>query len=82
LETKTSHLETRTSISDAEYLRLRNLERRIRAIVSYYSDNDIAAHVTVETIGEEINSGNTVQKVWVNRKLVAAIGELRKELEL
>lgn len=66
-----------------ELRRLAQLERRLRAIVGYYDDEDLAAHVAAAVDGGETNSEEgVVRKVWVNHKLVESIRELRRELGL
>ena len=67
--------------ADAELRRLRQLERRVRAIVSYYDDDDLAAHLAAAVDGQPTyHPDGVVRPVWVNHKLVDSFRELRREL--
>jgi hypothetical protein len=63
---------------------LTKIERRVRALWAYYTDEDLAAHLSLSVAEPEtvITEETTVRKVWVNRKLVHAFTELRKDLGL
>lgn len=67
--------------ADAELRRLRNLERRVHAIVAYYDAADLAAHLAAAVDGGPTYSPEgTVRPVWINHKLVDTFRELRREL--
>lgn len=65
-----------------EIVRLRQLERRVQAIVGYYTPEDLAAHVAAALDGgPTYNLGEgVVRSVWVNHKLVDSIRSLYREL--
>jgi hypothetical protein len=72
------HLRRR---DDAELLRLRNLERRVKAIVGYYTPEDLAAHIAAALDGGKTYSfDGVVRSVWVNHKLVESFRSLYVEL--
>lgn len=55
----------------------------VRAIVSYYSDTDLAAHLAaLDDEGLTYSPDGVVRKVWINHKLVDCFAELRKDLDL
>lgn len=65
------------------YQKLRRLETRVRAIVAYYDDEDLAAHLTAAMDGgETYSTEGVVRKVWINHKLVETFRELREQLGL
>lgn len=67
--------------ADAELRRLRNLERRVQAIVGYYTPEDLAAHVAAALDGgPTYDPAGVVRSVWVNHKLVDSIRSLYREL--
>jgi hypothetical protein len=70
------------AVSDElELRRLRNLERRVRAIVGYYSPEDLAAHLAASLDGGPTYSPDgVVRGVWVNHKLVDSFRSLYVEL--
>ena len=64
-----------------ELIRLRQLERRVRAIVGYYQPEDLAAHVAAALDGgPTYHPDGVVRSVWVNHKLVDTIRALYREL--
>lgn len=70
-------------IEVSELHRLKDLERRIRAVVGYYSNTDLAAHLAASQDGGEVYSPDgVVRKVWINHKLCAAFDQLREDLGL
>lgn len=76
--------DTAQSIVARERLiELERIERKVRALCAYYTPDDLAAHLSLAVAGNEvINEAGTVQKVWVNRKLVDSFRQLRKDLGL
>lgn len=72
-----------TEISREELVRLQGIERRVKAVVGYYTDEDLASHVAAAVDGGPIYSPDgVVRKVWVNHKLAGLFRELRKEFGL
>lgn len=66
---------------NADRMRLRQLERRLRALLGYYDPEDLAAHVAAAVDGgPTYHPDGVVRPVWINHKLVDAIRELRREL--
>lgn len=66
---------------NADRMRLRTLERRLRAILGYYDAEDLAAHVAAAVDGgPTYDPAGVVRPVWINHKLVDTIRELRREL--
>jgi hypothetical protein len=64
-----------------ELRRLRNLERRVKAIVGYYAPEDLAAHLAAALDGgPTYSTEGVVRSVWVNHKLVDSIRSLYDEL--
>jgi hypothetical protein len=67
--------------SRAELRRLTNLERRVKAIIGYYTPEDLAAHLAAALDGgETYNIDGVVRSVWVNHKLVDSFRTLYVEL--
>lgn len=68
-------------VERSEWIRLTSLERRLAAILSYYTAEDLAAHLAAAVDGEPIYSEDgVVRKVWVNHKLAGLFQELREEM--
>lgn len=71
------------SVPRTELIRLRRLEIRFRAILSYYTDTDLANHLTaLHDGGETDNFDKPVRPVWLNHKLVASFRSLQEEMGL
>ena len=72
-----------TEVARERIIQLEKIERITQAIVSYYSDVDLAAHLSaLDDEGLTYSPDGVVRKVWINHKLVDAFSELRKELGL
>lgn len=66
-----------------EWIRLQKIERICRAIVSYNTNEDLAANLAAASDGGPTYSEEgVVRKVWVNHKLAASFKELREALGL
>lgn len=64
-----------------ELVRLRHLERRVKAIVGYYDPADLAAHLAAALDGgKTYDPDGVVRAVWVNHKLVDAFRSLYVDL--
>lgn len=68
-------------VDPVEFVRLRHLERRVKAILGYYTPEDLAAHVAAALDGgPTYDPDGVVRSVWVNHKLVDSIRSLYREL--
>lgn len=78
-----THTDDLIAVPRERLIELEKLERKVRVLCSYYSEHDLAAHLSLACAGTDvINEDGTVQKVWVNRKLVASFRDLRRDLGL
>lgn len=81
--TDVSHIGDLIAVPREKLIELEKLERKVRALCSYYSEDDLAAHLSIACAGTDVvNEDGTVQKVWVNRKLVTSFRDLRRDLGL